>query len=131
MPANEAGSVRKPIGTVRAKRAHLQVEKHDKAGRRYVGQQDVILSRGAHSAIELQHEIDRIAQSSDEKVIAAQVEYYGPNEVPLVSPVSRNAELGQKGDTWGGFRGAVWPPESPRVRAIQARQEVRESGETG
>jgi len=126
MPANVAGQVRKAIGTVRAKRAHLLVEKHDKAGRRYVGQQDVILSRGMHSAMELQHEIDRAAQASADKVVDAVVEEYPDmGAPPQASPVSRNAELGQKGHTFGGFQGAAWPPESPRVRAMQARQEDR------
>ena len=123
--ANDAARVLKPIGTVRAKRAHLMVEKHDKAGRRYVGQQDVILSRGAHTAIELQHEIDAAAMASEDVVVDAVVEEYEAGEKPLVSPISRQAELGQKGDIWGGFRGeasAAFPPESPRIRAIQARQ---------
>lgn len=119
-----AAASRMPIvGSARAKVAYLEVEKTDKIGRKFVGRDEITISQGMYSAREAQRDIDRAVEHSEYKVLDAVVETYEDGEVPALGPISRQAEDGQRGFSYGGFGGGAWPPESPRVRAMQARRE--------
>lgn len=123
-------SVRKPIGVQRAKRAYLAVEKHDKYGKRYVGQNEIVLSHGMYSAAEADRELQRAADESAEPVVDARVETYGPREV---AEMDGNPNVGGQSQTqWGGFQGVPWLQESPLLRERASRREqAREGAESG
>lgn len=109
-------------GVSRAKRAFLNVEKRNKYGQTYVGQNEIVVSRGAFSAREAERELQRAADSSEERVVGWTVEPYSNREVPEMYGNPRRASV--SGTVWGGYYGnASWPPESPVVRAINSRRE--------
>lgn len=105
-------------GQSRASRAWLAVEKRDKMGRRYVGQNEIIISRGMFSAKEAERELQRAADSSTEKVVDMKVETYGKANPEMAGNPRRGTETTQ----WG-FQAASWLPDSPRIAAIKARRE--------
>lgn len=106
------------VGAQRAKRAYLAVEKRDKAGNRFVGQNEIVVAHGLFSAREAERELQRAADRSEETVVDAVVETYG-RESP---EIAGNPRRGTDATMWG-FREAVWLPDSPRIRAINARRE--------
>lgn len=108
-------------GLARAKRAYLRVEKRDKYGRKYVGQNDVIVSHGMFSAREAERELQKAADSSTERVVDMAVETYGPRENPEMHGTPRRGD--RQNAVFGGFGGAAWPPESPTLRRIASRRE--------
>ncbi|MCR4376073.1 MAG: hypothetical protein NUW22_14615 [Acidobacteria bacterium] len=112
-------------GIQRAKRAYLAVEKIDKAGRPYIGQDEIVVSHGLYSAREAERELQRAADSAEGKVVDTVVETYG-RENP---EIAGNPRRGTDSTMWG-FRGAGWLPESPRIAAINARREQDESPES-
>lgn len=113
MPAIPGGS--------RAKRAYLRVEKTDITGRKYIGQNEVIPSFGMFSAREAERELQKAADSSEEKVVDWSVEPYHAREVPEMYGNPRRSSV--TGTQWSGFYGSTWPPESPTIRNINARRE--------
>ena len=106
------------VGQQRANRAWLAVEKRDKAGKRYVGQNEIIISRGMFSAREAERELQRAADSSEEKVVDMKVETYGKGNPEMGGNPRRGSET-----TLWGFQAASWLPDSPRIAAIKARRE--------
>lgn len=127
--ANAGAKVTRAVGTARAKRAHLLVEKHDKLGRKYVGQNEVVIAHGLLSAREAQRELDRAADESTERVVGQRVETYGDREVAEMDGNPRRSTV--SGQQWGGYYGAAWPPESPTLRRINARREEPVRVESG
>lgn len=108
-------------GSARAKRAYLRVEKRDKYGRKYVGQNDVIVSHGMFSAREAERELQKAADTSTERVVGMAIETYGPRENPEMHGNPRRGD--STGTTFGGFQGVSWLPESPALRRIASRRE--------
>lgn len=105
-------------GSQRAKRAYLAVEKTDKYGKRYVGQNELVVSHGLFSAREAERELQRAADSSEEKVVGAVVDTYGKGNPEIAG----NPRRGTDATLWG-FQAASWLPDSPRIAAIKARRE--------
>jgi hypothetical protein len=71
-------------GLTRAKSGRLRVKKRDKSGREYVGQNEVVVSAGMHSAREMERELQQAADESSEEVVDTQVEVYSPRETPAI-----------------------------------------------
>jgi hypothetical protein len=107
-------------GTTRAKAGRLRVKKRDKAGREYLGQNEVIVSAGMYSAREMERELQRAADESAEPVVDLEVETYSSREVPAVETPTRVVSSQAQ---WGGFGGATFLPESPLLRRMTARRE--------
>lgn len=106
---------------LRAKRAYLKVEKHDKFGRPYIGQDDVIAGAGMFSAKEAEIALQHAADNSTARVVDAGLEVYTSREI---APFEGNPRrLNPTETVFGGFQNASWLPESPRVKAINARRE--------
>lgn len=100
-------------GNTRAKAGRLHVKKRDKAGREYVGTNEVIPSFGLHSGVEMEQELQKAADESTEEVVSASLETYNSRETPPheSDPLRGSTRSHQQ---WGGFRGtATWPPERP------------------
>ena len=108
-------------GQTRARRAHLAVEKHDKAGRRYIGQNEALIGSGLYSSHEAERELQKAADESEEPVVDLVVEPYGPREVQAMDGNPRRGE--SEHTQWGGFQGADWLPESPLLRNRESRRE--------
>lgn len=110
-------------GTTRARSGRLRVKKRDKAGREYLGQNEVIVSAGMYSAREMERELQRAADESGEPVVDLEVDAYSSGEVPLIETPTRVLSSQTQ---WGGFQEAGFLPESPLLRRIRARREQRD-----
>lgn len=110
-------------GTTRARSGRLRVKKRDKAGREYLGQNEVIVSAGMYSAREMERELQRAADESGEPVVDLEVDAYSAHEVPAIETPTRVLSSQTQ---WGGFQGAGFLPESPLLRRIKARREQRD-----
>jgi hypothetical protein len=109
-------------GLTRAKSGRLRVKKRDKAGREYIGQNEVVVSAGMHSAREMERELQRAADESSEEVIGTEVDVYSPRETPAIETPTR---LHGSQTQWGGFQAASWLPESPVLRQMSLRDGVQ------
>lgn len=102
-------------GDTRAKSGRLRVKKRDKAGREYVGQNEVIPSFGLHSAKEMERELQLAADESSEEVVDAELVPYDSRDTPAWQSDPLRGST-RSHTQWGGFRGtATWPPESART----------------
>jgi hypothetical protein len=116
-------------GTTRAKSGRLRVKKRDKAGREYLGQNEVIVSAGMYSAREMERELQRAADESSEPVVDLEVDAYSSREVPAIETPTRVLSSQTQ---WGGFQEAGFLPESPLLRRIKTRREQHDDpGELG
>ena len=105
-------------GTTRAKSGRLLVKKTDKAGRKYVGQNEVIPSFGLHSTREMERELQRAADESADEVIATEMKTYNSRETPAFESDPLRGST-RSHTQWGGFQGASWLPESPTLRRME------------
>lgn len=113
-------------GASRAKRSYLQVEKTDSSGRKYIGQNELVISHGMFSAREAERELQKAADSSDERVVGWNVETYSNRENPEIAGNPRRGDA--SGEVFGGwYSNPAWPPESPMIQAIEARRKKRKS----
>ena len=115
--------------SVRARSGLLRVKKHDKAGREYLGQNEIVMSPGMFSAKEMERELQQAADESVEEVVGTEVNTYGNREAPEMESNPRRSTVTHT--QWAGFRGSVWLPESPLVSNIESRREQDESPESG
>lgn len=102
-------------GLTRAKSGRLRVKKRDKSGREYIGQNEVVISDGMHSAREMERELQHAADESREEVVGLQVDVYGSRETPTIETPTR---IHGSQTQWSGFQSAAWLPESPALRRM-------------
>ena len=107
-------------GLTRAKSGRLRVKKRDKRGREYIGQNEVVISDGMHSAREMERELQHAVDEATEEVVDLEVDVYGSRETPAIETPTR-IHGSQK--QWSGFQAASWLPDSPLVERIDARRE--------
>lgn len=109
------------IVSAQAKRASLLVEKTDKAGRKYIGRNQMVVSAGLLNVKEAERALMQASDESDERVVGLDIQTYGKNEAPESIGYRAGTGSGSNRKSWAG-----WPldflPESPLIRQMSQRK---------
>lgn len=94
---------------VRAKNGYIEVEKTDKAGRKYKGREHMVASSGMYSGKEMEKVMREVAADVGASEDQIRIETYQSGEAPIeVNPRHRGIEdqiyfRGSHRKFWGGF----------------------------
>lgn len=108
------------ISSAQAKRASLRVEKTDKAGRKYIGRNQVVISAGMLTVKEAERELMSSIGESSERVVDIDIETYGSRESPESIGFRENTGHGSNRKSWAGWT-MDFIPESPVLRRISEK----------